>query len=91
MTVAEERKLRNLTQPEAATLAGVTLRTWQRWESADDPKAYVAFGIIKAPTKPRRARILQVLLTEEAARIIDDIPTGKRSRWVNWLIEDNAP
>ena len=90
MSVAEERARRNLTQAHAAVVAGVTLRTWQRWETADDPKAYRALGIA-APTKPRRARILQVLLTEEAARIIDDIPTGKRSRWVNWLIEDNAP
>ena len=90
MTVAEERQKRKLTQPQAATLAGVTLRTWQRWESADDPKAYHALGI-NVPRKPRRARILQVLLTEEAARIIDDIPTGKRSRWVNSLIEESTP
>ena len=90
MTVAEERQRRNLTQAHAATLANVTLRTWQRWESADDPKAFRALGI-KVPTTPRRARILQVLLTEEAAAIIDDIPAGKRSRWVNWLIEENKP
>ena len=90
MTVAEERQRRNLTQAHAATLANVTLRTWQRWESADDPKAFRALGIA-VPTTPRRARILQVLLTEEAARIIDDIPTGKRSRWVNSLIEESTP
>ena len=90
MTVAEERAKRKLTQPQAATLADVTLRTWQRWEASEDPKAYHALGI-NVPRKPRKTRILQVLLTEEAARIIDDIPTGKRSRWVNWLIEDNAP
>ena len=90
MTVAEERAKRNLTQAHAAVLAGVTLRTWQRWETADDPKAYHALGI-NVPTKPRRARILQVLLTEEAARIIEEIPTGKRSRWVNSLIEESTP
>lgn len=90
MTVSEERQKRKLTQPEAATLAGVTLRTWQRWEAADDPKAFRALGIAVA-LKPRKTRILQVLLTEEAAAIIDDIPTGKRSRWVNWLIEENKP
>ena len=90
MTVSEERAKRNLTQAHAAVVAGVTLRTWQRWESADDPKAFRALGI-DVPRKTRRARILQVLLTEEAARIIDDIPTGKRSRWVNWLIEENKP
>jgi transcriptional regulator with XRE-family HTH domain len=90
MTVAEERQRRNLTQAHAATLANVTLRTWQRWETSDDPKAFRALGIA-VPTTPRRARILQVLLTEEAARIIDDIPTGKRSRWVNSLIEESTP
>jgi len=89
MTVAEERAKRKLTQPQAATLAGVTLRTWQRWETADDPKAFRALGI-DVPRKARRTRILQVLLTEKAASIIDDIPAGKRSRWVNSLIEENA-
>jgi hypothetical protein len=90
MSVAEERARRNLTQAHAAVLADVTLRTWQRWETADDPKAFRALGI-DVPRKARRARILQVLLTEKAARIIDDIPAGKRSRWVNSLIEENAP
>jgi transcriptional regulator with XRE-family HTH domain len=90
MSVAEERQKRKLTQPQAALVANVSLRTWQRWEASDDPNAYAVFGIA-VPRKARRTRILQVLLTEKAASIIDDIPAGKRSRWVNSLIEEGKP
>ena len=93
--VIAARKALGVSQAEAAFLAGVGTRTWQRWESGDvaaNPLKWVAFlhavGLkdnAPPPPPPTSVEILRARakhrISVEAAAKMADVPP---SRWCEW-------